>query len=121
MTNSVPAGLSSQLQCYPYNTDEAVTADHNTCEQELMKDKAILRPAGKCRMSIRGPQKQEQVPHKAHSSWNVRGSATAGKHEQWINHSTTPGNPKVTEEGEDHQRLYTALYHNQTTHFKVSD
>lgn len=58
MTNSVPAGLSSQLQCYPYNTDKAVTADHNTCEQELMIDnKAMQRPRGKCRMFIGDPQK----------------------------------------------------------------
>jgi len=65
MTNSVPAGLNRQLQCYPYNTDKAATADHNTCEQELMTDnKAMWRPMGKCRILIRNPQKQAQVLHK---------------------------------------------------------
>lgn len=69
MTNSVPAGLNSQLQCYPYNTDKAVTADRNTCEQELTTDnKAMLKPMSKCKLLIRDPENQEQVLHKAPSS-----------------------------------------------------
>lgn len=47
MADSVPAGLNSQLQCYPSNTDKAVTADHNTCEQELTVDnKAMVEANG---------------------------------------------------------------------------
>lgn len=84
MINSVPARVSSQLQRYPYNTDKAITADHNTFEQELTIDnKAMLRPMGKCRMSRRDPQKQEQVLHKAHSSWHTGEPTTAGKHNLW--------------------------------------
>lgn len=81
MTNSVPAGLSSQLQRYLYNPDKAVIADHNACEQELMKDnKAILRLACKCKMLISETQKQEQ---KAHSSQHKGESTTVGKHKLW--------------------------------------
>lgn len=58
MTNSVPAGLNSQLQCYPYSSDKALTADHNTCEQELPIDnKAMLRPMAKCKVLIGDSQK----------------------------------------------------------------
>lgn len=58
MTNSVPAGLNSQLQCYPYSSDKALTADYSTREQELPIDnKAMLRSMAKCKVSIGDSQK----------------------------------------------------------------
>lgn len=109
MTNSVPAGLSSQLQCYQYNPDKAVIVDHAACEQELMKDnKATLRPTSKCKMLIRDRQKQERKLTVANMKENrpLLGSTSYG-----FNPSTTHRNP-CDIGGSTVNRLYTASQSN---------
>lgn len=83
MTNSVPAGLNSQLQCYPCSSDMALTADHNTCEQELpIENKAMLRPNVRCQQETH-KKSQEQVLHKVHTGWHAELNRS-GKNSLWI-------------------------------------
>lgn len=87
MTNCVPAGLNSQLQCYPCSSDKALTADHNTCEQELPRDnKAMLRPMAKWKVSMGDSQKMYCIKFTSADMQNWTGLGSTG---YGFNHSKT--------------------------------